>query len=106
MGEVTNAYITLVNAPGQDLTSVCVTLSSADEGRLHPDKTICIPSLPGGYLVKLKLTIDTTFQVNTMVEFAITSNEGIPSTTGELVCQAVGIHKPPPEILSVLQPIE
>ena len=105
MGEVTNAYITLINASRLDLTSVCASLSSVDEGRIHPDKMICIPSLPDGYLVTLKLTIDTTFQVNTIVEIAVTSNEGIPVTAGGLACRDIGAFKPAPETINVLQPI-
>lgn len=106
MGEVTNAYVTLVNASGPDLTTVCATLSAADEGRIHPDKTICVASLPRGYQVTLKLTIDTTFQVNTIVGVAVTSNEGILATAGGLACRDIGSFKPAPETIGVLQPIQ
>ena len=106
MGEVTNAYVTLVNASGPDLTTVCATLSAADEGRIHPDKLICIPSLPRGYQVTLKLTIDTTFQVNTIVGVAVTSNEGILANAGGLACQDIGSFKPAPETIGVLQPVQ
>lgn len=105
MGEVTNAYLTLVNASGLDLTTVCATLSSADEGRLHPDKMICLPSLPTGYQVTLKLTIDTTFQVNTIVNIAVASNEGVLASTGGLACGDIGAFKPAPETIGVLQPV-
>jgi hypothetical protein len=103
MGEVTNAYVTIANASGPDLTMVCATLSSADEGRLHPDKTICVPSLPRGYQVTLKLTIDTTFQVNTIVQVDVLSNEGIFSSAGGLACRDIGAFKP--EMIGVLQPV-
>jgi hypothetical protein len=103
MGEVTNAYITLVNASEPDLTMVCATLSSADEGRLHPDKTVCVPSLPRGYQVTLKLTIDTTFQVDTIVQVDVISNEGIFASAGGLACRDIGAFKP--EAIGVLQPI-
>jgi hypothetical protein len=106
MGEVTNTYITLINASGLDLTAVCATLSAADEGRLHPDKTICIPSLPTGYQVTLKLTIDTTLQVNTIVNVAVTSNEGILASTGGLACTDIGAFKPAPETIGVVRPIQ
>jgi hypothetical protein len=105
MGEVTNAYVTIVNASGPDLTTVCATLSAADEGRLHPDKTVCAPSLPRGYQVTLKLTIDTTFQVNTIVGVAVTSNDGIFTTAGGLACGDIGAFKPAQEVIGVLQPI-
>ena len=106
MGEVTNAYVTLVNASGPDLTTVCATLSAADEGRLHPDKMICVPSLPGGYLVTLKLTIDTTFQVDTIVNIAVASNEGILASAGGLACRDIGAFKPATETIGVLQPVQ
>lgn len=105
MGEVTNAYIVIANASGPDLTGVCATLSSADEGRIHPDKTICIPSLPRGYQVTLKLTIDTTFRVNTIVHVAAASNEGILASTGGLACRDIGAFKPAPGMIGVVQPI-
>jgi hypothetical protein len=105
MGEVTNAYVTLINAPGPGLTSVCVTLSSVDENRLHPDKTICIPSLPGGYMVTLKLTIDTTFHETKIMELLVNTNEGITITENGLACQEIGKNKPVPGILNVVQHI-
>lgn len=105
MGEVTNAYVTLVHASGPDLSGVCATLSSADEGRIHPDKTVCLPSLPGGYQVTLKLTIDTTFRVNTIVSVAVTSNEGVLASTGGQACHDIGIFKPAPEAIGVLRPV-
>jgi hypothetical protein len=104
MGEVTNAYVTIANASGPDLTTVCATLSSSDEGRVHPDKTVCVPSLPRGYQVTLKLTIDTTFQVNTIVQVDVLSNEGIFASAGGLACRDIGEFKP--EAIGVLQPIQ
>ena len=105
MGEVTNAYVTVSNASSLDLTTVCATLTSADEGRIHPDKTVCIASLPSGYEVTLKLTIDTTFQVNTIVEIAVLSNEGSFARAGGLACTDIGAFKPAEETIGVLQPI-
>jgi hypothetical protein len=106
MGEVTNAYVTLVNAAGPDLTTVCATLSSADEGRAHPDKTVCIPSLPRGYQVTLKLTIDTTFQVNTIVDVAVTSNEGMFASASGQACRDIDVLVPAPEDIGVVMPIQ
>ncbi len=105
MGEVTNAYVTLVNASGPDLTTVCATLSSADEGRVHSDKTVCVPSLPRGYQVTLKLTIDTTFRVDTIVQVDVLSNEGIFASAGGLACRDIGTFKPAQEVIGVLQPV-
>lgn len=104
MGEVTNAYITLVNASGLDLTAVCATLSAADEGRVHPDKTACVPSLPTGHQVNLKLTIDTTFQVDTIVSVNVTTNEGIPASMSDMACNDIGASQPAPETIGVVKP--
>ena len=106
MGEVTNAYVVLANASGPDLTTVCATLSAADEGRVHPDKTACVPSLPRGYQVTLKLTIDTTFQVDTIVEVGVLSNEGTMASAGGLACRDIGSFVPAPEKIGVLEPIQ
>jgi hypothetical protein len=106
MGEVTNAYVTLVNAAGPDLTTVCATLSAADEGRVHPDKTVCVPSLPRGYQVTLKLTIDTTFQVNTIVDVAVTSNEGMFASVSGQACRDIDVLVPAPEDIGVVMPIQ
>jgi hypothetical protein len=105
MGEVTNAYVIVVNASGLDLTTVCATLSAADEGRVHPDKTVCVPSLPNGAQVTLKLTIDTTYQVSTIVTVDVTSNESLSASTGEQVCQGFGYSQPAPETPGAVQPI-
>lgn len=105
MGEVTNAYVALVNASGLDLTTVCATLSAADEGRPHPDKTVCVPSLPNATQVTLKLTVDTTYRVNTVVSATVTSSEGLSASTDETACQDIGSYQPSSEIIGVVQPI-
>lgn len=75
MGEVTNAYVTLVNPSGSTLTNACLTLAAADEGRAHPDKTVCVPALQTGFQVTLKLTVDTTTNTATLVQVALTSDQ-------------------------------
>lgn len=105
MGEVTNAYVVLANASGPDLTSVCATLSAADEGRVHPDKTVCAASLPAGFQATLKLTIDTTFRADTIVQVQVTSDQGVAASTGGQACTDIGLFKPAPALLGVVQPI-
>ncbi|MEW5939440.1 MAG: hypothetical protein AB1750_07255 [Chloroflexota bacterium] len=105
MGEVTNAYVTVANRFGPNLTNVCATLASADEGRAHPDKTVCAPSLPMGYQVTFKLTIDTTYSVNTVVDVSLTTNEGISTRAGGLACRDIGSFKPADNTLGVIVPI-
>ena len=105
MGEVTNAYVIVANREGPDLTNVCATLSAADEGRVHPDKTVCAPSLPRGFQVTLKLTIDTTFQANTIVQVSLTSDQGLSANGGGLACKDIGAFMPAAEVIGVLQPV-
>ena len=105
MGEVTNAYVIISNRFAADLTNACTTLSAADEGRVHPDKTVCIPSLPRGFRVVLKLTIDTTFQVNTIVSVAFVADQGFAVSAGGLACNQIGGFKPADDILGIIQDI-
>ena len=105
MGEVTNAYVIIANRTGSDLTNACTTLASADEGRVHPDKTVCAASLPLGFQVTLKLTIDTTFQANTIVQVSLTSDQGSTGNGGGLACKDIGTFKPEDNVIGVVQPI-
>ena len=61
MGEVTNAFVTVRNTGGVDLTNLNVTLNALDEGRVHPNKTVAVALLLVGYKVTLKLTVDSTY---------------------------------------------
>lgn len=105
MGEVTNAYVSLINALGPEQSGVCVTLSSSDEGRAHPDKTVCIPSLPHGYMVTIKPTIDTSYKADTKISLEIGSDEGLSIKISDEVCQGIGSNKPAAQILNLIQPI-
>jgi hypothetical protein len=106
MGEVTNVYVKLTNSSSPDLTAVCATLSAADENRVHPDKTICVDSLPQGYQTILKLTVDTAFQVSTIVEVTVSSSNGLLQRAGGLACTDIGGVRPPEEKLGVVEPIQ
>ncbi len=105
MGEVTNAYVTIANSTGPDLTNACATLSSANEGRPHPDKTRCVSSLPTGYQVTFKLTIDTSFKVNAIVEVSLSSDQEISANTGRISCKEIGAFRPSDDILGKVLPI-
>lgn len=105
MGEVTNAYPLLQNVTGADLTNVCATLSASDEDRTHPDKTVCIPSLPDGYQVVLKLTVDTGFQEDTSVQVSVTSTEGWMVSAAAESCRDIGLPGWVPEKAGELEPI-
>jgi hypothetical protein len=105
MGEVTNAYPVISNATGNNLTNVCATLSATDEDRLHPDKTVCVALLPSGYQVTLKLTVDTTTAQDTAIQVAVTTSQGLGSSTTRPSCEAIGLPGWVPEMVGVLRPI-
>ena len=96
MGEVTNAFVTLNNTGGVALTNLKVTLFALDEGREHPDKTIDITSLPVGYEVTLKLTVDSTYQQETPIQIEVTGDNGLFQRVGSASCRDIGLLAPNP----------
>ena len=105
MGEVTNAYVTIANPGGPDLTNVCATLSAADEGRVHPDKVVCVPLLSTGFQVTLKLTVDTTSNVASLVQVAITSDQLTLPANPAAACPVIGASRPADSLLGAPIPI-
>ncbi len=99
MGEVTNAYVTVSNTTGADLIDLCATLNAYDEGRVHPDKTVCVPMLKNGYQVMLKLTADSTYREQTPIQIEVTLAGELQSRVGEPSCTDIGLFTPRPEIL-------
>ena len=106
MGEVTNAYVTLKNNTGVNLTDVCATLNAIDEGRVHPDKTVCVPSLEHGQQVTLKLTVDSTYKVETPIQIEVKSGEDLLARVGQESCRDIGLFAPSPGLLLTPVPIE
>ncbi len=104
MGEVTNAYVRITNTISADVPNVCATLRALDEGRPHPDKTKCLPSLPAGYQVTFKLTVDSTYKENSPVQVDITSNDSLVLRVGEPACTAIGVLPPDIDGLGTPQP--
>ena len=100
MGEVTNAFITLKNNTGTGMTDVCATLFALDEGRVHPDKTVCTPMLAHGQQVTLKLTVDSTYKQNTPIQVDVKSGETLLSRVGQDSCTDIGLFAPKPGSLS------
>jgi hypothetical protein len=105
MGEVTNAYVVLTNRSGTDLTNACLSLSAADEGRPHPDKTRCIPLLANGYQVTLKLTVDTTTNAATLVQVTLTSDQVSLPADPAAACTPIGLPAPSDDMLGIPVPI-
>jgi len=106
MGEVTNAYVTLKNNTGNDLSNLCTTLFALDEGRVHPDKTVCVPVLAQGQQVTLKLTVDSTYKQDTPIQVEVKSGEGLLSRIGQASCTDIGLFAPSPGSLLTPAPIE
>ena len=105
MGEVTNAYVTISNSTPSDVQDICATLSALDEGRPQPDKTKCLPSLPAGYQVTLKLTVDTTYQQITPIQVDLNSGGNLLARVGEPACKDIGLLLPSSAELGILTPV-
>ncbi len=105
MGEVTNAYVTISNVGTEELNNVCATLNAADEARVHPDKTKCVPYLPIRHQVTQKLTVDTTFQESTKIQVEITFGLGLLQRLAQDACPNLGIFVPDGKDLGVVKPI-
>ncbi len=96
MGEVTNAFVTLKNSGGVGLTNIKTTLFALDEGREHPDKTIEITTLPVGYDVTLKLTVDSTYRQETPIQIEVSGDNGLFQRVGSASCRDIGLLVPNP----------
>jgi hypothetical protein len=94
MGEVTNAYVTLINIGNVDLTNLVATLYALDEGREHPDKIQEIVSLPIRYEVTLKMTVDSTYQEETPIQVEVTSDQRLFPREGLDSCRDIGLFEP------------
>jgi hypothetical protein len=91
MGEVTNAYIVLKNTGTEDLPNACALLRAADEGREHPDKIKCVDNLPAGKQVTLKLTVDSTYQVGTVIQVDASSNSTLMLRVDKQSCTDIDV---------------
>jgi hypothetical protein len=105
MGEVTNAYPVIRNDTENGLTNLCATLSASDEARLHPDKTTCIASLPAGYQVTLKLTVDTGFRQDTSIQVDVNTTEGYTTSITRSSCRDIGMPGWVPDKAGIIEPI-
>jgi len=104
MGEVTNAYVTLKNTGNVQLTNLKATLFALDEGREHPDKTVELTSLPVGYQVTIKLTVDSTYKKETPIQVLVISDQGGFPREGSQSCTDIGILAPKPDGLNTPAP--
>ena len=104
MGEVTNAYVTLKNAGNVELTNLIATLYALDEGREHPDKIQEITSIPVGYEVTLKMTVDSTYKQESPIQVEVSSDQGIFPREGNGSCRDIGLFAPKPDGLNTPLP--
>lgn len=100
MGEVTNAFVTLKNNGGVELTNLKVTLFALDEGREHPDKTMELVALPVGNQVTVKLTVDSTYKQESAIQVEMTSDQGTFPREGLASCTDIGLFAPNPDALN------
>jgi hypothetical protein len=105
MGEVTNAFITLKNIGNVELTNLIATLYALDEGREHPDKIQEISSIPVGYEVTLKMTVDSTYKAESPIQVEVSSDQGLFPREGAASCRDIGLFAPSPDGLSTPVPL-
>lgn len=105
MGEVTNAYVTLKNVGNVELTNLIATLYARDEGREHPDKILETPSIPVGYEVTLKMTVDSTYKAESPIQVEVSSDQGLFPREGLASCRDLGLLAPQPGNLSTPVPL-
>ena len=105
MGEVTNAYVTIQNTGNTDLSDVCATLNALDEGRNHPDKTKCAASLPVGYQVTEKLTVDSTLGQSTPIQVDVLSGSTLLQRVAQNACTSFDLLPPNTSGLGTVTPM-
>jgi hypothetical protein len=105
MGEVTNAYVNLRNTGEVDLPNTCALLRAMDEDREHPDKKVCLPSLPVNNQATLKLTVDSAYKQDTAIQVDATSNDLILLRVDKPSCTDIGIFGSAPPDIGVIKPI-
>jgi hypothetical protein len=106
MGEVTNAYVTVKNTGTVDLPKTCSLLRAKDEDRAHPDKTKCIDSLPVQYQITFKLTVDSAYKQDTVIQVDTTSNDILLLRVDKPSCTDIGLFGGTPPDVGVLKPIQ
>ncbi len=106
MGEVTNAFVTVKNIGTVDLPNTCALLRAIDEDREHPDKKVCLANLPVQNQVTLKLTVDSAYKQDTIIQVDVSSNEAILLRVDKPSCTDIGLFGGAPSDLGVIKPIQ
>ena len=106
MGEVTNAYVTMKNTGTVDLPNTCALLRAIDEDREHPDKQVCVTNLPSQYQVTLKLTVDSAYKQDTVIQVDVSSNGTLLLRVDKPSCTDIGLFGGAPPDVGVIKPIQ
>lgn len=106
MGEVTNAYVTVKNTGTIDLPNTCSLLRAIDEDREHPDKKTCIPNLPVKNQVTFKLTVDSAYQQDTIIQVDTLSNDLLILRVDKHSCRDIGLFGGTPPDIGVIKAIQ
>ena len=106
MGEVTNAYVTVKNNGTVDLPNTCALMRAIDEDREHPDKKKCVDNLPVQNQVTLKLTVDSAYKVNTVIQVDASSGDLLLLRVDQPSCTDIGLFGGEPADIGVVKPIQ
>jgi hypothetical protein len=106
MGEVTNAYVTVKNTGTVDLPNTCALLRAIDEDREHPDKKVCVSNLPAGNQVTLKLTVDSEYQQDTIIQVDASSDDVLLLRVDKQSCTDINLFGGAPSDIGVVEPIQ
>ena len=106
MGEVTNAFVTVKNSGTADLPNTCALLRAIDEDREHPDKKVCLANLPLQNQVTLKLTVDSAYKQDTVIQVDVSSNEAILLRVDKPSCTDISVFGGAPSDVGVVKPIQ
>lgn len=106
MGEVTNAYVTVKNTGTVDLPNTCALLRAIDEDREHPDKKVCVANLPVQRQVTLKLTVDSVYKKDTIIQVDASSNDLLLLRVDKPSCTDIGLFGGAPSDVGVVKPSE
>jgi hypothetical protein len=107
MGEVTNAYVKVKNTGTVDLPNTCGLLRAIDESeREHPDKEVCVNNLPAQQQVTLKLTVDSTYQQNTIIQVDVLSNAVVLLRKDQQSCRDINLFGGTPADVGIIKPIQ
>ncbi len=106
MGEVTNAYVIVKNTGNVDLPNTCALLRAIDEDREHPDKKVCVTNLPAQNQVTLKLTVDSAYKKDTIIQVDVSSNDTLLLRVDKQSCTDIGLFGGAPSDVGVIKPIQ